>query len=67
MLEDLTQLAHETGYDCEAMRGALSVARDAFLSSDPAKQGTIIEAARSEAYARLAVSAAELMDSAVTA
>lgn len=67
ILEDLTQLAHETGFDCEAVRGALSVARDAFLSGDATLQGSLLEAARSEAYARLAVSAAELMDSAVTA
>ena len=48
----LEALARETGFDCEAMRGALSVARDAFLSGDAALQGTLIEAARSEANER---------------
>lgn len=52
LLEELTAIARETGYDCEAMRGALSVARDAFLSGDAALQGALIEGARSEASER---------------
>lgn len=49
---ELDKLAHETGFDCEAMRGALSVARDAFLSGDATLQGALIEAARIEACER---------------
>lgn len=52
LLEELTAIARETGYDCEAMQGALTVARDAFLLGDVTLQGSLLETSRIEAYAR---------------